>query len=247
MVRSSEQGGRRGERRGDERCRDGAGASAAAGAIEPNLHCALPSTAPPHRIDGPAPGRAARTKGPVPRASISPTYVGPVSISRKQSRRSPSSWLTTPSKHRPDGFSQLAACSVQHATCVQQDLCNMQRCSMQHTTCRIEHLACSVNCAPQAHSTPSAPRSPRRGHHRPACTARGIGVSTDRRSGTHRWLQARHRRGSAAAGGLGGRARRGLRDRGAHPPSQPVRCRVQWQSQRLARLASGREGRDAHV
>jgi hypothetical protein len=83
------------------------------GAIAPNLGLRIAvhgSAASNRRASA---GGSARTQGPVPRTSISPAYVRPVSFSRKQSRRSPS-WLTTPSKHRPDGPSHLVA-GPQHA------------------------------------------------------------------------------------------------------------------------------------
>jgi hypothetical protein len=196
-----------------------------------SLARALPPTAP-HHIDGAAPGRSARPmQRRLLRASISPMNVRPFSVSRKQSRRLPS-WLTTPSTHRPDGFSQLAACSVQHGTCVQQDSCNMQQCSMQHTTCRIDHVTCNMTCACTRHRA-THDRAPGRMHDM------RHGASTGRPAdgpGTHRRLQARHQQGRAAAGDLGGRARRGLRDRGVHPPSQPVRCCEPRQSQRPAPL-----------
>jgi hypothetical protein len=96
------------------------------------------------------------------RASISPMNVRPFSVSRKQSRRLPS-WLTTPSKHHPDGPSHRAACSVLRATYVQHESCNMHQCSMQHTT--LPHAAHTMPHRPfdkqhelHMHSAPCNPR-----------------------------------------------------------------------------------------
>ncbi len=127
-----------------------------------SLARALPPTAP-HRIDGPAPGRAASPmQRRLLRASISPMNVRPFSVSRKQSRRLPS-WLTTPSKHHPDGPSHRAACSVLRATYVPHESCDMHRCSMQHTT--VQHAAYTMPHRPFdtqhdlcMHSAPCNPR-----------------------------------------------------------------------------------------
>ncbi len=176
--------------------------------------------------------------------------VRPFSVSRKQSRRL-TSWLITPSKHHPDGPSHRAACSVLRATYVQHESCNMHQCSMQHTT--VQHAAHNMPHRPFdvqhdlcMHSAPCNPRQGTRPHARHAALVfNPAGRPTD--GPAHRRLQARHQQGTATAGDLGGRARRGLRIRGVHPPSLPVRCCVPCQSQRLARLAAGREGRAAHV
>jgi hypothetical protein len=98
----------------------------------------------------------------------------------------------------------------------------MQHATVQHATYNMPHRTFDMQrelCTAGAQHALGIVQ-PTTGN-RPASTTCGMVFRpTDRWSGTHRWLQGRHQQGSATAGGLGSRARRGLRDRGAHPPSQ---------------------------
>jgi hypothetical protein len=112
-------------------------------------------------------------------------------------------------------------CSMSNATCTGA-ACSIQRRSMQLTT--VQHAAYNMPHRPfgmqhELHMH-SAIVQPTTRHPAAFTTCRMVFPPTDRWSGTHRRLQAPHQQGRATAGGLGSRARRGLRIRGVHPPSQ---------------------------
>jgi hypothetical protein len=186
------------------------------------LACALPSTAPPHRIDGPAPGRSARCQA-----------------GHQSHPRTRGLFLFPGSRgSRADG------CRASRPRQVSTVL--MALYTLPHVAHNMPHRPFDMQDDLCMHSAPCN-LQPTTGHPAAITTCRMV-YATDRTDGpTHRWMQARHHQGRAIAGDLSSRARCGLCNRGVHPPSQPVRCYVQWQSQRLARLASGCEGRAAHV